>query len=56
METWFLKIDPRESNYFGVKRFLSEILISKMGVKIDLSITMKKYEADPEKGFPQNRF
>ena len=33
------------------KNFILEILISKMGIKMNLRIIRKNYAADPEKGF-----
>ena len=37
--------------FFGVKEFFSLILISKIGVKMNLRVIKKNYAADPEKGF-----
>ena len=37
------KISFRKWNYFGVKEFFSEILVSKMGVKINFWMKTKKY-------------
>ena len=36
---------------FGVKEFFSSILISKMGLMINLRIITKNHAADPEIGF-----
>ena len=36
---------------FGVKEFFSRLLISKMGVKMNLRIITKDRAADPEKRF-----
>ena len=35
----------------AAKNFILEILISKMGIKMNLRIITKNYAADPEKGF-----
>ena len=42
---------PSKMKFFGRKEFFSEILISKMDVKMNLKIIMKKYAAYPRIGF-----
>ena len=43
---------PSQMKFFGVKKFFSFILISKMGVKRNLGIIMKNHAADSDIGFP----
>ena len=43
-----LKIKYYFMNFFWVKNFFSEILISKMVVKMNLRIITKNYAVDPE--------
>ena len=48
--------EPFKSKFFGVKDFFTEILIPKMSMKMNSSLIMKKYAADPEKRFPKKYF
>ena len=45
---WFMKIDLRKWNFFGVKEFFSWMLVSKMGLEMNLRIITKNHAADPE--------
>ena len=48
--------EPFKSKFFGVKDFFTEILIPKMSMKMNSSLIMKKYAADPEKKVPKKIF
>ena len=46
-----MKTGIRKRNFLSVKKFFLLILISKMGVKMNLKIITKNHPADPVKGF-----
>ena len=47
-----MRINLRKCNYFCDEKFFSEILISKMSVKMNLRTLTKNFAADQEKEFP----
>ena len=54
---WFMKMNFIENEIILAFRiFFSEVLISKMGVKMNSRIKTKGYEADRQMSFSQSRF
>ena len=51
-----MKIGLRKIIFWCQEIFVAKILISKMGIKMNLRIITKNHEADSEIGFLKNRF